>query len=271
MRPSCRLHWGTFKIRFYLFSITPSITHSSTWRVCACRGDRAESTSFAGRPSVSTPCWQSDGPSKRGFKAIKRRWYRRQVRTLQESCRPSCWLTSTAGQQDCITLAALCGLSDRSSGVCGHSVCIQRLTADWQGVHNSIRTNDRCAFSWEYLRGHIPGALSLPLFDDDERAQVGTCFKHNGRFAAIQLGLSFVGPKLGTMVQRVQALAGVQPGDVIFVYCWRGACDRHLSAGSSALRLPRERTCRRLPCLPPLGAEPIAFGARELLACSQQL
>ena len=74
----------------------------------------------------------------------------------------------------------------------------------------------------EYLRGHIPGALSLPLFDDDERAQVGTCFKHNGRFAAIQLGLSFVGPKLGTMVQRVQALAGVQPGDVIFVYCWRG-------------------------------------------------
>ena len=58
----------------------------------------------------------------------------------------------------------------------------------------------------EYLRGHIPGALSMPLFDDDERAQVGTCFKHNGRFAAIQLGLSFVGPKLGTMVQRVQWL-----------------------------------------------------------------
>ena len=74
----------------------------------------------------------------------------------------------------------------------------------------------------EYSRGHIPGALSLPLFDDAERAQVGTCFKHNGRFAAIQLGLTLVGPKLGDMLQRVQALAGVQPGDGVLVYCWRG-------------------------------------------------
>ena len=28
----------------------------------------------------------------------------------------------------------------------------------------------------EYLKGHIPGAVSLPLFDDDERAAVGTTF-----------------------------------------------------------------------------------------------
>ena len=48
----------------------------------------------------------------------------------------------------------------------------------------------------EYAHGHIPGALTLPLFNDDERAQVGTCFKNSGRFAAIQLGLALVGPKL---------------------------------------------------------------------------
>ena len=73
----------------------------------------------------------------------------------------------------------------------------------------------------EYARGHVPGASSLPLFDDSERAQVGLSYKHSGRFAAIQLGLSLVGPKLAPMVQRVQDL-GAQPGSVVLVYCWRG-------------------------------------------------
>lgn len=73
----------------------------------------------------------------------------------------------------------------------------------------------------EYARGHVPGANSLPLFNDSERAQVGLSYKHSGRFAAIQLGLSLVGPKLASMVQRVQDL-GAQPGSVVLVYCWRG-------------------------------------------------
>lgn len=74
----------------------------------------------------------------------------------------------------------------------------------------------------EYAHGHIPGALSLPLFNDDERAQVGTCFKNSGRFAAIQLGLALVGPKLSQMLQSVQTLSGAKPGDEVLVYCWRG-------------------------------------------------
>ena len=73
----------------------------------------------------------------------------------------------------------------------------------------------------EYTHGHLPGARSVPLFDDAERVQVGLCYKHSGRFAAIQLGLSLVGPKLAPIVQRVQEL-GARPGDAVLVYCWRG-------------------------------------------------
>ena len=33
----------------------------------------------------------------------------------------------------------------------------------------------------EYARAHIPGAISLPIFDDTERAAVGTCYKQQGK------------------------------------------------------------------------------------------
>src|SRR5210317_951188 len=33
----------------------------------------------------------------------------------------------------------------------------------------------------EFRRGHIPGAFSVPLFDDAERAEVGTLYKQSGR------------------------------------------------------------------------------------------
>ena len=83
----------------------------------------------------------------------------------------------------------------------------------------------------EYGKAHIPGAISLPLFDDDERAAVGICYKHDGHEAAVELGLGFVGPKLVDFVQRAkverqrwQAAAGIASGTVtgVRVHCWRG-------------------------------------------------
>ena len=32
----------------------------------------------------------------------------------------------------------------------------------------------------EYAIGHIPGAVNIPLFDDDQRAEVGTVYKKEG-------------------------------------------------------------------------------------------
>ena len=44
----------------------------------------------------------------------------------------------------------------------------------------------------EFLAGHIPGAINLPILNDDERAQVGTLYKQKGQDAAIQLGQKLV-------------------------------------------------------------------------------
>jgi tRNA 2-selenouridine synthase len=71
----------------------------------------------------------------------------------------------------------------------------------------------------EFTRGHVPGAVSLPLFDDDERAQVGTVYKRHGHDAAVALGLQIVTPRTQHLVERARGI--VQGADVL-VHCWRG-------------------------------------------------
>ena len=44
----------------------------------------------------------------------------------------------------------------------------------------------------EFSQGAFPNASSLPLLSDDERAQVGICYKQRGQAAAIELGHTLV-------------------------------------------------------------------------------
>lgn len=71
----------------------------------------------------------------------------------------------------------------------------------------------------EYAAGHIPGAISFPLFTDEERAAVGTVYKQKGNQEAVLLGLDYVGPKMSGFVREAKKLA---PGGEILVHCWRG-------------------------------------------------
>ncbi len=85
----------------------------------------------------------------------------------------------------------------------------------------------------EYTHAHIPGAGSLPLFSDEERAVVGTAYKQQNREKAIKIGLDYFGVKMRPMVEEVEALfaAAKKKGPVdgelqeekaILVHCWRG-------------------------------------------------
>ena len=87
----------------------------------------------------------------------------------------------------------------------------------------------------EYGHAHLPGAHSLPLFTNEERAIVGTAYKQESREKAIKLGLEFFGPKMKKMVEQVEEIvrnkqSGVVNDDQrilpvansILVYCWRG-------------------------------------------------
>lgn len=71
----------------------------------------------------------------------------------------------------------------------------------------------------EFETGHIPGALSFPLFNDEERARVGTLYKQTGRLEAILTGLEITGPKMRRLVE--QALQ-ISEGKPLFIHCWRG-------------------------------------------------
>lgn len=91
----------------------------------------------------------------------------------------------------------------------------------------------------EYNHAHMPGAISLPLFTDEERKVVGTAYKQQSREQAIKEGLDFFGPKMRKMVEEVEGILDcrLQIADSedtnrqspignlkseIFVYCWRG-------------------------------------------------
>ena len=52
----------------------------------------------------------------------------------------------------------------------------------------------------EYKVGTIPGAVNVPLFDEDERAVIGTIYKHGGQEKAIDQGFSYVGEKIGELL-----------------------------------------------------------------------
>lgn len=71
----------------------------------------------------------------------------------------------------------------------------------------------------EYDHAHIPGSVSFPLFSNEERAHVGTCYKQRGRNAAVELGLQLVGPKLAEFVQQAKQLTRDR---VLKIHCWRG-------------------------------------------------
>lgn len=71
----------------------------------------------------------------------------------------------------------------------------------------------------EFLNGHIPGAINIPLFDDHERAEIGTLYKIKGKDEAVVRGIEIVSPKLAEFIRSVKEKT--DSGEVC-VYCFRG-------------------------------------------------
>jgi tRNA 2-selenouridine synthase len=73
----------------------------------------------------------------------------------------------------------------------------------------------------EFARGAFPMAISLPLMTDDERAQVGICYKERGQRSAIELGHQLVsGATKAARLARWVEFARQHPEG--YLYCWRG-------------------------------------------------
>jgi tRNA 2-selenouridine synthase len=73
----------------------------------------------------------------------------------------------------------------------------------------------------EFVRGAFPSALSLPLMSDEERAQVGICYKRQGQEAAIELGHQLVSGELKDQrLEQWKEFVRQHPGG--YLYCFRG-------------------------------------------------
>jgi tRNA 2-selenouridine synthase len=71
----------------------------------------------------------------------------------------------------------------------------------------------------EFLQGHVPGAINLPLFTDEERAVVGTLYVQSGQEHAIQKGLDIALPKVALYLTSLQKISS---SGRIMLHCWRG-------------------------------------------------
>ncbi|OYU19555.1 MAG: tRNA 2-selenouridine(34) synthase MnmH [Rhodobacteraceae bacterium PARR1] len=72
----------------------------------------------------------------------------------------------------------------------------------------------------EYAEDHIPGAINLPVLDDEERARVGTIYKQVSPFDARKIGAALVAKNASLHLQG--PLADKPGGWQPLVYCWRG-------------------------------------------------
>lgn len=72
----------------------------------------------------------------------------------------------------------------------------------------------------EFAEDHIPGAINLPVLNDQERAIVGTIYVQVSAFRARRIGAAMVARNVAQHLET--ALADRASGYRPLVYCWRG-------------------------------------------------
>jgi len=71
----------------------------------------------------------------------------------------------------------------------------------------------------EYEKAHIPGAVNLPILNNEERKEVGTLYKQKGRGAAVSKGFELVGSRFHKIIDTAIARFEIRE---VYIYCWRG-------------------------------------------------
>ena len=72
----------------------------------------------------------------------------------------------------------------------------------------------------EFAEDHVPGAVSMPVLSDAERAEVGTIYVQDSPFTARKIGAALVARNAARHIEErlMQHGGGWRP----LVYCWRG-------------------------------------------------
>jgi tRNA 2-selenouridine synthase len=72
----------------------------------------------------------------------------------------------------------------------------------------------------EFADDRLPGAISCPVLDDAQRADIGALYRHASAFEARRLGAAYVASNIAAHLRTV---ISARPRDwSAIVYCWRG-------------------------------------------------
>ena len=69
----------------------------------------------------------------------------------------------------------------------------------------------------EYKEASIPGSINIPVFTDEERAEIGTLYKQVSKEAANERGLDIFAAKLPAFIREFKTI-----DTSMTVFCWRG-------------------------------------------------
>lgn len=95
---------------------------------------------------------------------------------------------------------------------------IKRITEWWQ--QDDVNTIIDVRTPSEFADDHLPGAINLPVFTNQQRIAIGTMYKQMGAFEAKRAGAALVAQNVSTHLQY--SLADKPRDWRPLVYCWRG-------------------------------------------------
>jgi tRNA 2-selenouridine synthase len=72
----------------------------------------------------------------------------------------------------------------------------------------------------EFSEASIPGAVNLPVLNDEERARVGTVYRLESPVSARWLALEIITPKLLLLTKQIDEWS--RQKKTVVLYCWRG-------------------------------------------------
>jgi tRNA 2-selenouridine synthase len=101
----------------------------------------------------------------------------------------------------------------------------------WEDVREKLKKNGEPLFDLrsekEFTLGHIPGALNLPLLNNEERHEVGKLYKEEGKSLAVARGLEIFSQKAEDFLKKIEKRVRTQS---LTLYCWRGGMRSGLMA-----------------------------------------
>ena len=89
---------------------------------------------------------------------------------------------------------------------------------DWRSVQPDMIIDVRSPA--EFAEDHIPGAVNMPVFSTDQRAEIGTLYKQASAFMARRKGAGMVARNIAGHLETLLQDKG--PDFQPLIYCWRG-------------------------------------------------